>query len=424
MKLLFPLTGIMIACAATLAHAADDDALDLQATAPSMSTAATVAPSSLRVSLEAAALLAQLQPSGGSDSGRRLSLDLRWTGKLAEGWRFGVSNRLDDIDPVLAGQRRTRNQLREAYVGWEADSGQHRLELGRLNQRHGPGYGYTPTDYFRLGATRSVVTADPIALRENRSGTFMLRASQSWNGGGASVAWAPRVTHSPQRQAGTWSLDLAATNPVDRILITANTKFSERWNGEALLLTTAGQDPRAGLNVTGLIGDATVLHAEWSSARTSQLLDAALGMPGTRERHQQASLGVTYSLATGLVVTAEAAFNGAGLNRAGWRQLFGQGPVPVANLFGITQSDQELASRRAWLLYASQKGLLLKQLDLTAFIRQNALDRSHLAWVELRHHWPKFDVAIQWQRSSGQRDTEYGALPYRQVIQFIGSFYF
>jgi hypothetical protein len=89
----------------------------------------------------------------------------------------------------------------------------------------------------------------------------------------------------------------------------------------------------------------------------------------------------------------------------------------------LTQPSQELGSRRAWLLYASQKGLGLKQLDLTGFVRTNAVDHSRMVWMELRYHWPRFDATLQWQRSSGDARSEFGVMPYRQVLQLVGVFY-
>lgn len=414
---------VVLALASGLACAAnDDDALDLKAAepAPAAATQATTGP---RLMLELAALHASGQAGQGSDSGHRAAVDLRWTGKLTDQWRFGLSNRLDDIHPVLPGQRRTRHHLREAYLGWQSGGGQLGVDAGRINQRHGPAYSFNPTDFFRRGATRSVVTADPVALRENRTGTFMLRTSQLWDGGGASLAWAPQLTRSG-RDNSALSLDLDGTNASDRVVLTVNAKASDRWSGEALWMAEEGRSPRLGLNLTGLVTDAAVVHAEWSMARSPRLIDTALGAAAPHTRHHQATLGLTYSLPGGLSVTAEAAYNGAGLNRAQWQQLFAQGPVPIGALFSTTQADQELAARRAWLVYATQKGVLLKQLDVTAFVRQNAVDNSHLAWAEVRYHWPRFDLALQWQRGSGKAGTEYGALPYRQVVQVLGSTYF
>ena len=72
----------------------------------------------------------------------------------------------------------------------------------------------------------------------------------------------------------------------------------------------------------------------------------------------------------------------------------------------------------------TKKDLLLKHLDLTAFLRVNAGDHSRLAWAELRHHWPSFDLAFQLQRHSGHRTSEFGILPDNRVVQILGSYFF
>lgn len=427
------LSPLLLALAAPLALAADDDdALDLEAKpaaeAPKVGLAPSRQPdSTLRLTLEGAALQGERFNGQGSQRGQRLSVDLRWSGRLeglGEGWRFGLSNRLDVTHPALGDQRNTQNHLREAYLAWQAPDGQRNFELGRLNQRHGPAYGYNPTDFFRAGATRSVVTADPVALRENRTGTFVLRASQLWTGGGASVAWAPALTRSKAGDS-LFNLDLDATNARHRVLVTTHVQASQRWSGEALALVEEGLGTRVGLNLNGLVTDSAVLHAEWTVGRTPRLLDTAvMGDAAPRQLHQQAALGLTYAFAGGLSMTAEAEYNGAGLRRNDWSTLYSHGAGKVAAFFGANQADQELASRQAWLLYATQKGAYFKQLDITAFVRLNALDHSHLTWAELRYHWPRFDAALQWQRSHGGQGTEYGALPYRQALQLIGYWYF
>ena len=59
----------------------------------------------------------------------------------------------------------------------------------------------------------------------------------------------------------------------------------------------------------------------------------------TPEQRSQAVLGATFTLPSGLAVTAEAQYNGAGLDRGGWQQLFASGPASAARLFGTTQAD-------------------------------------------------------------------------------------
>ena len=412
-------TLVGLAALHPMARAADDDALDLQAAPPADTRAAAA---DTRLMLEMAAITARTRLGGGREDGRRASADVRLTRSIAPGWQVLLSDRLDDIHPVLEDQRSTRNSLREAVLSWQGGQGSS-AELGRLNQRHGPAYGFNPTDYFRAGATRTVVTADPVALRENRVGTFMLRGSQQWDGAGVSAAWAPKLSSRPPSDA-VWSLDLGASNPQQRLLLSATAKASARWSGEGLLLLAQGDSARVGANVSGLLTDSLVAHGEWSSGRSLSLLDQALGQGGIKQRVNQVSTGLTWTLPGGLAITGEAEYNSAGLDQHGWQTLWAQGPVTIGRFFGSSQANQDLSARRAWLVYATKKGALAKQLDLTAFVRQNAIDHSTLAWAEARYHFPRLDLALQVQQASHRVSTEYAALPYRQVIQLVAQAYF
>ena len=100
----------------------------------------------------------------------RVSVDFSHSARLAPGWRAVISDRLDHVHPTDAGADATVNSLREAYLSWQPDGGNTVVELGRINLRYGPGYGYNPTDFFRDGSLRVLTTANPFALRENRTG--------------------------------------------------------------------------------------------------------------------------------------------------------------------------------------------------------------------------------------------------------------
>ena len=54
----------------------------------------------------------------------------------------------------------------------------------------------------------------------------------------------------------------------------------------------------------------------------------------------------------------------------------------------------------------------------------NAGDQSQLVWAELRHHWPKFDLAFQIQQHIGNPTSEFGILPDRTVMQVLGTYFF
>jgi hypothetical protein len=98
--------------------------------------------------------------------------------------------------------------------------------------------------------------------------------------------------------------------------------------------------------------------------------------------------------------------------------------VNQVNYLLQAQRLQDQVPRHAFLVYATQKDVGIKNLDLTAFLRVNLVDQSRLAWVELRHHWPNFDLAFQLQQNIGRSTSEYGILPDRRVIQLLGSYYF
>ena len=88
------------------------------------------------------------------------------------------------------------------------------------------------------------------------------------------------------------------------------------------------------------------------------------------------------------------------------------------------QRRQEIASRSAFLIYATQRNAWMKNLDLTGFVKLNLEDHSRLTWVEARYHWPEFDAAIQWRSSIGAAGSEFGLTPRREVLQIVAARYF
>lgn len=396
----------------TPARCDDADALALQ----SAPTPEAGQESPLRVALELGVGRIDRRTVPTTQDGRRVSVDLRYSKRLTEAWRLALSDRLDDTHPAPDGQRTTSNSLREAYLAWQEPGESTSLDFGRVNLRQGPAFGYNPTDYFRVGALRSITTADPVALREMRMGTVMLRLGRLSSSGAVALIVAPKLATTQSLSPA--SLDLGATNSRDRALLTVSPRFTERFSGQGLLLLERGSGPTVGASMTALATDSLVTYAEWSSGKSLSVLDQTLGSAAAPVRAQQAALGLTYTLPNSLAMTLEAEYNGAGLDRAGWDTVLNQGGYQ--RCMAITQPSQELGSRRAWLLYASQKSLGLKQLDLTGFIRTNAVDSSRFVWAELRYHWPRFDAALQWQRASGNARSELGVMPYRQVVQLLG----
>lgn len=421
---LAPLVLLLVGGACLAAD--DDDALSLQAPAAEQAgDKSTPAAADRTMRLFAEGAIGRLQRRGGlSDTDtRRLSIDYSQTFKPAPGWRAVLSNRFDDVHPAGPGERSSANSLREAYVGWQDEGGSTLVEFGRVNLRLGPAYGFNPTDYFRDGALRAVTTADPLALRENRLGTVMLRAQRLWAGGGLMVALAPKLADAPSD--APVSLDLGATNRHNRGLVAWSGKAGERVNWQLLAFGEQGRGPQLGANLTALLSDAAVAHAEWSRGSEPDRLPYALGTAAPSHHRQRLAAGLTYTTSTRLAITAEYAYNGAAPNRATWNSVGATGGVEALGAYLLdAQTRQDSASRSAWLIYATQKSLGLKNLDLTGFVRVNAQDHSRFTWLELRYHWDRFDAAVQWFGAQGRALSEYGVIPNRQSLQLLGAWYF
>lgn len=351
----------------------------------------------------------------------RASFDFSHTARLSPGLRAVVSDRIDHIYPADAGADATINSLREAYLSWQPEAGNAIVELGRVNLRYGPGYGYNPTDFFRDGSLRTRTSANPFAVRENRLGSVMLRAQRLWTDGSLSVAYSPKLADGPN--ADGWSLDLGSTNNRNRILLALSTQFSQNVNSQVLAYQQQGMSPTLGGSLTALLSDAAVAHLEGSHGSEPDLLSRALAQTGAAVTRNRFAGGITYTTLSKLSVTAEYQYNGFALDQSNWSALGSRPANQVAYLIEA-QQRQELAPREAYLIYVTQKSLLLKNLDLTAFLRVNAGDHSRLFWAELRQHWPSFDLAFQLQRHIGSPTSEFGILPDSRIMQILGSYYF
>lgn len=351
----------------------------------------------------------------------RASVDFSYTARLSPGFRAVVSDRIDHIYPVDTGADATVNSLREAYLSWQPAAGNTIVEMGRINLRFGPSYGYNPTDFFRDGSLRTRTTANPFAIRENRLGSVMLRAQRLWSEGSLSVAYSPKLADRPSPDG--WSLDLGSTNNRDRALVALSSQFSQNVSSQVLLYKEQGMSPSLGASLTALLSDATVAHIEGSRGIEPALLTRALAQTGVGSTRNRFAGGITYTTLGKLSVTAEYQYNGLALDQSDWSSLSVSHPTRVAYLIESARR-QESSSRHAYLIYVTQKSLLVKNMDLTAFLRVNAGDHSQLVWAELRHHWPRFDLAFQLQRHIGGSISEFGILPDSRIIQVLGSYYF
>ena len=403
---------------AALAADADEDALALS----SAPVAAADGAAKTKLFVEGAIGAGSSRDGSGTRSLRRASIDLTHASTFAPGWRAVISDRLDHIRPVERGADETINSLREAYVSWQQASGDTVVDVGRVNLRYGPGYGYNPTDFFRDGSLRTVTSINPFTLRENRLGSVVIRGQRLWADGSVSLAYSPKLESEPS--ADGFNLDLGATNNRDRGLLALSSQLSQRLSGQVLLYKERGLPAQWGASLTALLTDAALAHAEWSRGREPDLFSRAVGVAGVQSTRNRFVGGLTYTTASKLSVTAEYQYNGFALSPPDWEALGQNAPVAQGAYVLESLRRQDLASRDAWLVYVTQKSIGLKNLDLTALLRVNGGDHSRLGWIELRHHWDRFDLALQLQQQSGRNASEFGLIPDRRSAQLLASYYF
>ena len=264
------LAGLLIAAAA-LADDADEAALALaDKTQTKVET-----PSAWRTSTSAA--LIESQPrSGDATHAQRLSVDTQYDARFASNWRVVFADRLDlawrgepTYDDFI-------NTLKEAYVSWQPQP-QNILDLGRVNLRYGVATGYNPTDFFRAGAVRSVVSVAPASLRENRLGTAIVRGQTFWAGGALTALYAPKLADRPN--SSPFSLDFGSTNSEQRWLFAYSQKVAADFTPQFLLFGETHDAPQFGLNLTTLLNDATVAYLEWSGGTSPMIVRFDLAAP-------------------------------------------------------------------------------------------------------------------------------------------------
>jgi len=358
-------------------------------------------------------------PDGRVDT-RRAALDARFDANIAPGLRAVFSDRLDLAHSSGAAGEENVNTLREAYLSWARTEDQI-VDLGRVNIRHGVALGYNPTDWFKENALRFVVSPDPAVLRENRQGTVVLQGQKLWSIGALSAAYSPKLGTSPS--SDTFSLNAGATNPRDRWLLAGSYKFAEKFAPQLLLYGGADTPTQVGLNLSALMSDSAVVFGEFAVGKERSLAARALGLATARHQQTRGAVGLTYTTPFNLTVTGEAEYNGAAPDRDQWNALPALDPAARLQVLGAAQALQDLPVRRALFFYATWKDLLLRRLDLSAFVRREMETNSRAQWLEARYRWESADLALQWLSYAGSAGSVYRTIPERRSIELILRFY-
>lgn len=346
----------------------------------------------------------------------RVSASVDYNGKLANAWQAVLSNRVDAGWRSASGQYNVVDTLKQAYLSWQPSQALI-VDAGRINLREGVATGFNPTDFFKTDAIRSVVSIDPTSLRENRQGSVMLRSQLLWVGGSMSALVSPQLQKTPSN--APFNPDFGATNQNFRYMFSATQRLVGDFAPQWMLYGGAGIAPQIGVNLTTLLGDSTVAFAEYAGGRSSEL--AAPSQP--ESFHSKLATGLTHTFPNKLSVTLEYDYDGASADRATWDAL-------DSNLGRYWQyrntaaSTQELTTRQSLFLYATWQDAFVRHLDLSAMARCDLVDHSYFTWVETRYHWPRVDLALQWQTNHGTSYSNYGAQTQAQIVQALMTVYY
>jgi hypothetical protein len=413
-------------CAAASVHAAGaadappDDVSALELADKAYTTTAQPA-SPWRLFFEGAGGAGQRRDTGAHFGIARGSLDLHVDARLAPALRGVLSDRLDLVHSAGEPPGENLNTLREAYLSWARTDDQI-IDLGRFNIRNGAALGFNPTDWFKSHALRAIVDPDPAVLRENRQGTVVLQGQQLWRDASVTAAFSPRLARAADTDTDTdtFALNAGATNPTRRWLVAGSLKVNERFSPQLLVHGGADTPTQIGLNLSGLVGDATVVHGEVAAGQGHSLIAQALTLTEVGRQQQRAAVGLTYTTGFDLSLTAEAEYNSAAPDRAEWNAL----PGPAQQLLLATAAaGQDLPTRRQLFFFARWKDFMVQRLTLSGFVRHDLETRSRALWLEARHAWDGAELALQWQAFSGPTGSLFDAAPQPQTLQLALRWY-
>lgn len=415
--------------ASTQAPAADLDALRLGvATAPSDESHEDASNWGKGLRLEAWAQ--QYSTRAGVTTPAKSTFNARAVADYRHEWTLSASTRAWLSDRIEASNRANgqpstwRNALREAAVSWrlgEADRPAY-LDAGRIVMKAGSAAGYNPTDFFKAKAVVTQTTLDPAALRENRLGTVMLRgqAVQPW--GSFTMAAVPSMSSRDTLDESAAALGLERTNRQSAVYVKASPDVKPGVSLDIGALARQADKPRLGLSSSWLVSDAWVAAAEWSGSH-----DARAALPGQAAQAKtwtnRWAANISWTAPWGTTFTLEHDYAGDALSRAGWqawRDAVATNPAQhgpsLGRLIDERVEQQEPLVQRSW--YARAVWLdAVKGVDVSAFVRRNAYDRSRLWQVDASWHVNAHNtVSVLTGRFEGGPLTQYGLAPQRNYV--------
>lgn len=365
----------------------------------------------------------------------RLSFDALKTWTLSNVVTLTASDVLSAsfADGIGFPRQSVRNDLRELYVTWDVAPETY-LEAGRINVRNGVAYGYNPTDFFRARTSVAQSTSDPSALRNNRLGTFMVRAQKVFDGGSVQVMVAPKL-HSPVPMGSlAYPLDpkFDQTNDTDRVLVSYSFELEE-FSPQLLAFYDGGRF-KFGLNASHPIGATIIGYFSWAGGnQPSVIVDAfdfgkrVRTLPSnvpvlpfvsdSRSFQNDVSAGLAWSGENKESVTLEYNFHQAGFSKQDWRGWFAAGANPAyASLMWYIRGysgdrQQPISQHQAFLRADWSEPFHILHFDINGYVMTDLLDGSCTgqfgAWYDLSDQW---SVGGYVSATTGGKRTDWGSM--------------
>lgn len=357
----------------------------------------------------------------------QLALDGLLHQRLGPSWQAVVAGRVDLVDyldpPASVEFQRTTALLKEGYLSWQPTSSQI-LDVGRVNLRHGVALGYNPTDFFKAGAVDIDSPLNLQSRRDYRIGSVMLRGQQLWADGALSLQLSPRLAEQREPGDPEASDSLSRTNSIDRWLLSGSHQLSGNLRPQWLLYGERGHAPQFGLNLSTLLGDATVVYAEWAGGRSPSQVALAAGTHDDQAFRSRSALGFTYSFPSDLSLTLEWQTNGAGVTAAQAQALAFSDPRAWGQTLRWAGARQESVTRHTLFSHVRWRNAMVHNLDISGYLQTDTDDGGKQYWLELRRRFDHVDLSLQWQRQIGDSWTRFGALPEQGATQLLAEIYF
>ena len=372
--------------------------------------------------------------ASGSRWANRLSLDALDQWSLTPELTLDYADRLSATasDGIVFPRDSVRNEIKELYLVWEPVPRTY-VEVGRINVREGA-YGFSPVDFFSARTTVAQASSSPLAARENRLGTVMLRAQRVFDGGTFSFIYAPKL-HDPAPLGAVpdWiDPKIDQTNGTNRLLASLSLEV-EDFSPEFFLYHDSGRT-KLGLSLSHPVGNAIIAYAAWSGGKAPGLatdafrfaqrtgtIPAFVPLPPpldtSRSFRSELSLGASWTVSEKVNVVAEYDYNGAGLTRGDWRNWFSFGAAPsnapmAWYVRGYAGDRQQPISQHQMFAYASwYEPFNFEKFGLGAYAMTSLEDGSTVG--QLAATW---DLSDRWSAglylggSMGGRKSEWGSM--------------